>query len=130
MIHDKDYIIRIVKQFSEMLATLLLGKNEGTLPEEQQRIFETNMNDTFKMTFDELAATPVNEIIALVDAKDSSHHIPYYELLGHLFYFKNSENPSKDFAEKAKLFYEMYLQKSGIFSMPIMNRINDLKAAL
>lgn len=130
MIHDKDYIIRIVKQFSEMLATLLLGKNEGTLPEEQQRIFETNMNDTFKMTIEELASKSSDEIIALVDTKDSSHHVPYFELLGHLFYFKNKENPNKDFAEKAKTFYETYLQRSGIFSMPIMSRIGELKNSL
>ena len=80
MIHDKDYIIRIVKQFSEMLATLLLGKNEGTLPEEQQRIFETNMNDTFKMPFEELASKSSDEIIALVDTKDSSHPVSYTHL--------------------------------------------------
>lgn len=34
MIHDKDYIIRIVKQFSEMIANMLIGKNEGTLEEQ------------------------------------------------------------------------------------------------
>ncbi|WP_234109445.1 hypothetical protein [Chryseobacterium sp. R2A-55] len=130
MIHDKDYIIRIVKQFSEMLATLLLGKNEGMLPEEQQRVFETNMNDTFKMTFEELASKSAEEITGLIDAKDTSHHIPYFELLGHLFYFKNKENPSQDFAEKAKVFYETYLQRSGIFSMPVMTRIGELKNSL
>lgn len=130
MIHDKDYIIRIVKQFSEMLAALLLGKNEGTLPEEQQRTFETNMNDTFKMTFEELSAKSPEEITTLIDAKDSSHHIPYFELLGHLFYFKNKETPNKDFAEKAKVFYETYLQRSGIFSMPVMTRITELKNSL
>lgn len=127
MIHDKDYIIRIVKQFSEFLAMKLLEKNEGQLPEEQQRIFETNMNDTFKMTFEELAALPAKNIIELVDAKDKSHHIPFYELLGHLFYFKNKENPNAEMALKAKTFYEKYLQVSGIFSMPIVSRIADLK---
>ncbi|MBN9311780.1 MAG: hypothetical protein BGO40_08780 [Chryseobacterium sp. 39-10] len=128
MIHDKDYIIRIVKQFSEMLATLLLGKNEGTLPEEQQNVFETNMNDTFKMSFEDLASQSTDSIIAMIDAKDKAHHIPYYELLGHIFYFKNKENPNPDFAQKAKTFYEIYLQRSGIFSLPIVNRIGELKS--
>lgn len=128
MIHDKDYIIRIVKQFSEMLATLLLGKNEGTLPEEQQNVFETNMNDTFKMSFEDLASQSTDSIIAMIDAKDKAHHIPYYELLGHIFYFKNKENPNPDFAKKAKTFYEIYLQRSGIFSLPIVNRIGELKS--
>lgn len=130
MIHDKDYIIRIVKQFSEFLSKMILGgKNEGKLVE-FQRVFDTNMNDTFKMSFEELSLKTSEEIIALVNEKDSSHHIPYFELLGHLFYLKNQENPNKDFTEKAKIFYELYLQKSGIFSLPIVSRINELKILL
>lgn len=130
MIHDKDYIIRIVKQFSEFLSMKLLEKNEGQLPEEQLRIFETNMNDTFKMSFEALAEKSTDEIIQFVESKDSSHHIPYYELLGNLFYFKNKETPNKGLTEKAQKFYEQYLQKSGIFSMPIIARINELKSVL
>lgn len=126
MIHDKDYIIRIVKQFSEALSKLLLEKNEGTLPEDQ-RIFDTNMNDTFKMDFETLSAQSSDEIIAMINKKDSAHHLPYFELLGHLFYLKNGETGRKDFADKAQAFYELYLQKSGIFSLPIVNRITELK---
>ncbi|SFI90222.1 hypothetical protein SAMN05421638_1441 [Kaistella treverensis] len=129
MIHDKDYIIRIVKQFSEFLSKLLLEKNEGELPE-QERIFDTNMNDTFKMDFETLSAKSTDEIIELIEAKDSSHHIPYYELLGHLFYFKNKENTNGNFAAKAQKFYELYLQKSGVFSLPIVSRINELKKSV
>jgi hypothetical protein len=127
MIHDKDYIIRIVKQFSEFLSKLLLEKNKGKLPE-QDRIFDTNMNDTFKMDFETLSSKCTADIIQLIMDKDSGHHIPYFELLGNLFYFKNKETPNPDFAEKAKIFYEHYLQKSGIFSMPIISRINELKS--
>lgn len=130
MIHDKDYIIKIVKQFSEFLSKLILGgKNEGELSE-WERIFDTNMNDTFKMDFNTLSSKSSDEIIKLVEEKDKSHHIPYFELLGHLFYFKNKETASKDFAEKAKTFYELYLQKSGIFSIPVVSRINELKGQL
>ena len=128
MIHDKDYIIRIVKQFSEFLSKMILeGKNEGDVTE-LERVFETNMRDTFKMSFEELALKSADEITELLNTKDTAHHIPYFELLGHLFYFKNKENPRPDYALKAKTFYENYLQKSGIFSMPIVSRINELKA--
>ncbi len=126
MIHDKDYIIRIVKQFSEMLAKIILGKNEGELAE-QNRIFETNMNDTFKMSFEELSSKSTEEIIQLIDSKDSAHHIPYFELLGHLFYLKGKENQNKEYLEKSLTFYELYLQKSGIFALPIISRINEIK---
>lgn len=127
MIHDKDYIIRIVKQFSEFLSKMIVGgKNEGDLTE-LQRVFDTNMNDTFKMDFDTLSAKPTDEIVQLINDKEKSHHIPFFELLGNLFYFKNKENPNAEFAEKAKVFYEHYLQTSGIFSMPIVSRIGELK---
>ncbi len=127
MIHDKDYIIRIVKQFSEFLSKMILGgKNEGDFME-LDRVFETNMRDTFKMSFEELAHKSTDEITELVSTKDTAHHIPYFELLGHLFYFKNKENSNPEFAAKAKTFYETYLGKSGIFSMPIVSRINELK---
>lgn len=130
MIHDKDYIIRIVKQFSEFLSKMILGgKNEGELSE-WERIFDTNMNDTFKMSFEALSSKNIEEIVALVEEKDKAHHVPYFELLGHLFYFKNKATLNADFAEKAKTFYEMYLQQSGIFSMPVVTRINELKAQL
>ena len=128
MIHDKDYIIRIVKQFSEFLSKMILGGENGGDLTELQRVFDTNMNDTFKMTFEELSEKNIEEIVQLIEEKDNSHHIPYYELLGNLFYFKNKENPNPNFAEKAKVFYELYLQKSGIFSMPIVSRIGELKA--
>ena len=127
MIHDKDYLIRIVKQFSEFLSKMILGgKNEGDLTE-LERVFDTNMRDTFKISFEELAHKSTEEILEMVSEKDTAHHIPYFELLGHLFYFKNKENPNPEFAAKAKTFYETYLQKSGIFSMPIVSRINELK---
>ena len=127
MIHDKDYIIRIVKQFSEFLSKMILGGESGGDEIELQRVFDTNMNDTFKMDFETLSAMPTEEIVDLINTKDSSHHIPYFELLGHLFYFKNKENPKPEFAGKAKTFYEHYLKTSGIFSMPIVSRIGELK---
>lgn len=127
MIHDKDYIIRIVKQFSEFLSKMILG-GEGGDEIELQRIFDTNMNDTFKMDFKTLSAKSTDEIVQMINDKDKSHHIAYFELLGNLFYFKNKETPNPDFAAKAKVFYEQYLQTSGIFSMPIVSRIGELKS--
>lgn len=129
MIHDKDYIIRIVKQFSEMIANMLLGKNEGK-PEEEQMVFETQMKDVFKMSFIELAAKSVADITAFVDAKDEPHHIAYYELLGNLFFYKFKENPAEDLAQKAKVFMEIWLQKAQIFSIPVMGRLGEVKKYL
>ncbi|MGC4129433.1 MAG: hypothetical protein QM564_07690 [Bergeyella sp.] len=127
MIHDKDYIIRIVKQFNEFLSKIILGGSSGSELTEFQRIFDTNMNDTFKMSFDELSSKSTEEITQIINEKDTSHHLPYFELLGHLFFHKYQKTGNKDFGGKAKTFYEMYLQKSGIFSLPLINRINEIK---
>lgn len=128
MIHDKDYIIRIVKQFSEFLSKMILGGESGGDEIEFQRIFDTNMNDTFKMNFETLSTLPTDEIVQLINDKETGHHIAYFELLGNLFYFKNKETANHDFAEKAIVFYDHYLQTSGIFSMPIVSRIGELKS--
>ena len=127
MIHDKDYMMRMVMQFSDFLSKLLLGKNEG-LPDDEQLVFETQMKDIFKMNFEELSAKTSDELIGWVDSHESHHHAAYYELLGHLFYFKFKEAGSRDFAEKSKTFYEIWIQRSQIFSLPVIQRINEIKA--
>ncbi len=126
MIHDKDYIMRIVKQFSELLATMMLGKNEGELNDEQT-LFETQMRNAFKMDFDELAGKSAAEMSQWVEAKDKSHQIGYYELLGNLFYYKFTLDPNIGFALKAQTFYEKWLQESQIFSLPVMSKLAELK---
>ena len=126
MIHDKDYIMRIVKNFSDMLSKLILGKNESDLIE-LQRTFDTQMNDIFKLNFDKLSEKSTAEILDFVNAKEESHQIAYLELLGNLFYVKGKELEKSEMLLKSKTFYEMYLQRSGIFSMPIISRINELK---
>ncbi len=126
MIHDKDYIMRIVKQFSELLATMMLGKNEGELKDEQT-LFETQMRNVFKMDFDELSAKSTGEITQWVEAKDKAHQTGYYELLGNLFYYKFSSHPELSFALKARTFYEKWLQESQIFSLPVMAKLAELK---
>ncbi|WP_297984025.1 hypothetical protein [uncultured Chryseobacterium sp.] len=126
MIHDKDYIMRIVKNFSDMLSKLILGKNESDLIE-LQRTFDTQMNDVFKLNFDKLSEKRTAEILDFVNAKEESHQIAYLELLGNLFYVKGKELENSEMLLKSKTFYEMYLQRSGIFSMPIISRINELK---
>lgn len=128
MIHDKDYIIRIVKQFSEFLAKQLLEKNEGKLSPELQTVFETGMSDSFKMDFDTLAQKNIEEIDAWVAGKDEAHQLPYLELLGHLFYFKFKDGGDEDRARAAHHYYSEYLRRSGIFSLPVMARVNELKA--
>ncbi|WP_187478495.1 hypothetical protein [Amniculibacterium sp. G2-70] len=129
MIHDKDYIIRIVKQFSEALNRLILEKNEGKI-EDDQRIFDTQMNDVFKMDFDQFSALSTDEIIEIVEQKDTHHHVPYLELLGHLFFAKGTLDNNPSFFDKSKFFYEKYLQKSGVFSLPIINRISEINSKI
>jgi len=51
-------------------------------------------------------------------------------MLGNLFYYNGKGEKNNDFLDKGKTFYELYLQTSGIFALPIINRINEIKKAL
>ena len=131
MIHDKDYMIRMVRQFSNFLAKLLTSKNEGE-EEESIMAFDTQMRDIFKMSFDELSSKTSEEIIAIVQEHEDHHQGDFYELLGHLFYHHlvKHDPQNKDYAQKSKTFYELWIQKSSIFSLPIMSRINELNGII
>ncbi len=92
--------------------------------------FDTLMRDIFKMSFTEISSKTKEEMIEIVNERQERDHKDYYEMLGNLFYFKSRESQNKDFQDKAKTFYELYLQTSGIFALPVINRINELKKAL
>ena len=129
MIHDKDYMIRMVREFSSFLSKLLLGKNEGD-PDDNRMAFETQMKDIFHINYEDLVAKSKEEINAMILEKEDHHQADHYDLLGNLFYYKFKERPDADLAAKAKMFYELWLQKSSTFSLPVMGRISELQNAL
>lgn len=126
MIHDKDFMMRIVRQFSNLLSKLILGKNEGEFIEDADYYFDTQLNDIFKENFTQFSSKAKGEIINVINKREDKDHKDYYEMLGNLFYLKGKETNNKDFLDKAKTFYELYLQTSGIFALPVINRISEL----
>ncbi|AYZ37768.1 hypothetical protein EGY07_20605 [Chryseobacterium indologenes] len=129
MITDKEFTLRLIRQLTQALEKLILDKPEESLMQKELD-FDTLMRDIFKMNFTEVSSMNKEEMIALVNERQERDHKDYYEMLGNLFYFKSRQEPNKDFQDKAKTFYELYLQTSGIFALPIINRINELKKAL
>nr|WP_315031553.1 hypothetical protein [uncultured Chryseobacterium sp.] len=129
MITDKEFTLRLIRQLTQALEKLILDKPEESLMQKELD-FDTLMRDIFKMSFTEISSKTKEEIIAIVNERQERDHKDYYEMLGNLFYFKSREGQDKDFQDKAKTFYELYLQTSGIFALPIINRINELKKAL
>lgn len=129
MITDKEFTLRLIRQLTQALEKLILDKPEESLLQKELD-FDTLMRDIFKMNFTEVSSMTKEEMIALVNERQERDHKDYYEMLGNLFYFKSREAQNKDFQDKAKTFYELYLQTSGIFALPIINRINELKKAL
>ena len=129
MIQDKDFTLRLIRQLTQALEKLLLGKPEESLMQKELD-FDSLMKDIFKMDFAELLLKSKEEIIELVNLRESKDHVDYYEMLGNVFMFHFKTEENLDFADKAKTFYELYLQTSGIFGIPIINRINELKVAL
>lgn len=129
MIQDKDFTLRLIRQLSQALEKLLLGKPEESLMQKELD-FDSLMKDIFKMDFAELSLKSKEEIIEMVKLRESKDHADYYEMLGNVFMFHFQIEKKIDFAEKAKSFYELYLTTSGIFAMPIINRINEVNAVL
>lgn len=129
MIQDKDFTLRLIRQLTQALEKLLLGKPEESLMQKELD-FDSLMKDIFKINFDDLSSKSKEEIIGIVKERESKDHADYYEMLGNVFMFHYRLEGNKDFADKAKTFYELYLQTSGIFALPIINRINELKSVL
>jgi len=129
MIQDKDFTLRLIRQLSQALEKLLLGKPEESLMQKELD-FDSLMKDIFKMDFAELSLKSKEEIIEMVKLREPKDHADYYEMLGNVFMFHFWTEGQLDFAEKAKSFYELYLTTSGIFAMPIINRINELTSVL
>lgn len=129
MITDKEFTLRLIRQLTQALEKLILDKPEESLMQKELD-FETLMKDIFKIDFTEISSKPKGEIIEIVNERQERDHKDYYEMLGNLFYFTGKQTNNADFLDKAKTFYELYLQTSGIFALPIINRINEIKKAL
>ena len=129
MIQDKDFTLRLIRQLTQALEKLLLGKPEESLMQKELD-FDSLMKDIFNMDFNDIASKSKEELIEIVKQRESKDHADYYEMLGNVFMFHYKIEGKLDFADKAKTFYELYLQTSGIFALPIINRINELKSEL
>lgn len=129
MITDKEFTLRLIRQLSPALEKLILDKPEESLMQKELD-FDSLMKDIFKMSFTEIASKTKEELIEIVNDRQERDHKDYYEMLGNLFYFKGKIEANNDFLDKAKTFYELYLQTSGIFALPVINRISEIKKAL
>jgi intergrase/recombinase len=129
MITDKEFTLRLIRQLTQALEKLILDKPEESLMQKEMD-YDSLMKDIFKIDFTEVSSKTKEEIIEMVNERQERDHKDYYEMLGNLFYFKGKVTSNTDFLDKAKTFYELYLQTSGIFALPIINRINEIKKAL
>lgn len=129
MITDKEFTLRLIRQLTQALEKLILDKPEESMMQKELD-FDSLMKDIFKIDFTEISSKTKEELIEIVNERQERDHKDYYEMLGNLFYFKGKETGSTDFSDKAKTFYELYLQTSGIFALPVINRINEIKKAL
>ncbi|ROH96013.1 hypothetical protein [Chryseobacterium daecheongense] len=129
MIQDKDFTLRLIRQLTQALEKLILDKPDESLMQKELD-FDSLMKDIFKMNFSDVSSKTKEELIEMVNERQERDYKDYYEMLGNLFYFKGRESNNTDFLDKAKTFYERYLQTSGIFALPVINRINEIKKAL
>lgn len=129
MIQDKDFTLRLIRQLTQALEKLILGKPEESLMQKELD-YDSLMKDIFKIDFAELSEKSEKEIDQLVSLRETKDHPDYYEMLGNLFYFKGKELHNSNFLSKAAYFYEKYLHTSGIFALPVIQRIEEIKSTL
>lgn len=129
MIQDKDFTLRLIRQLTQALEKLLLGKPEESLMQKELD-FDSLMKDIFNMDFNDIASKSKEAIVEIVKEREPKDRANYYEMLGNVFMFHYRTEGKLDFADKAKTFYELYLTTSGIFALPVINRINELKVVL
>ena len=125
MIQDKDFTLRLIRQLTQALEKLLLGKPEESLMQKELD-FDSLMKDIFKFDFVTLASKSKEEIIEIVQERQERDHKDYYEMLANLFYYNGKVENRVEYLDKAKTFYELYLKTSSIFSLPVINRINEI----
>lgn len=125
MITDKEFTLRLIRQLSQALEKLILDKPEESLMQKDLD-FDSLMKDIFKFDFQTLSAKPKEEIIDIVKERQERDQKDYYEMLGNLFYYNGKVLGNREYLDKAKTFYELYLQTSGIFALPIINRISEI----
>lgn len=128
MIQDKDFTLRLVRQLSTSLEKLLLGKPEESLMEKDMDL-DVALRDIFKMNFETYADISTDEVKQMVLDLEDRNHVDYFLLIGNLFYFQWKVDKKENYQQKAIMGYENYLQKSGVFALPIITRIGDLKKA-
>ncbi|UOE38173.1 hypothetical protein [Chryseobacterium oryzae] len=126
MITDKEFTLRLIRQLTQALEKLILDKPEESLMQKDLD-FDSLMKDIFKFDFVTLSSKSKEEIIEIVNERQERDRKDYYEMLGNLFYYNGKVLNKPDFLAKAKTFYELYLQTSGIFALPIINRISEIK---
>ncbi len=125
MIQDKDFTLRLIRQLTQALEKLILDKPEESLMQKELD-YDSLMKDIFKLNFDEVSGMSNEELIEMVNLRQSRDHKNYYEMLGNLFYWRGKELKNNNFIVRSKTFYELYLQTSGIFALPIINRITEI----
>ena len=86
MIQDKDFTLRLIRQLTQTLEKLLLGKPEESLMQKELD-FDSLMKDIFNMDFNDIASKSKEELIKIVKERESKDHADYYEMLGNVFMF-------------------------------------------
>lgn len=129
MIQDKDFTIRLIRQFIQALDRLILGKPEESLMQKELD-YDSLLKDIFSLSFDDLIASSNEDLNSLILKHEEKNQKDYYELLGNLFYFKGKEENNSTYLQRSSHFYTLYLEKSKIYSLPILTRISEIAKEL
>jgi len=127
MILDNAYTLKQLKQLTEALEALFLGSPDKNIMAENCVNADSFLGNVFGLDYAELQAKSAEDLLTLVEKQETKLHAPLYELLGNLFFQNYLKNSDSELGEKAKFLYQKYLETSGVFSLPIIQRINQIQ---
>ncbi|KAF5274455.1 hypothetical protein FQR65_LT16992 [Abscondita terminalis] len=106
---DKDFTIRLIRQLSQALEKLLLGKPEESLMQKELN-FDSLMRDIFRMNFRDVASKTSEGLIQMVEEKETKDRPDYYEMLGNLFYFHYQQENNAEYAPEQECIRNIFRQ--------------------
>lgn len=125
MILDNAYTLKQLQQLSQAIEALFLGSPDKNLMQKSVNA-DSVLGNVFGLDYQELRQKSAEDLLTLVEKQETKLHAPLLEMLGNLLYLDFIAIDDLEAGQKAKVLYQEYLKASGVFSLPIISRINAI----
>ena len=125
---QRDYILRLLREFMEALARMLEKKEVADRREEIRKMYEQYVGP-----YALYHNATIDEIITALDGLDTERRMARMEMLAELYYAEAGTvgNPTREsLLEKAFLLFELIDRQGKTFSFERKKKMEDIKNVL